>query len=114
MTPSKATLPSGSAGINTLDVVAAQRQFLHLGTPLTGCRLTAADASPVNGDGVVNTLDVIAIQRFFLSQTTGLGRCGKYQFAPTSRTYTGITTNQTAQNYGALVFGDTAGSPFVH
>src|SRR4029077_9458763 len=107
VTPTKATLPSGSAGINTLDVIAAQRQYLNLGTPLTGCRLTAADVSPVNGDGVINTLDVIAIQRFFLSQTTGLGRCGKYQFTPTSRTYTGITTNQTAQNYDALVFGDT-------
>jgi Concanavalin A-like lectin/glucanases superfamily/Carboxypeptidase regulatory-like domain/PQQ enzyme repeat len=114
VTPSKATLPSGSAGINTLDVVAAQRQFLNLGTPLTGCRLMAADASPVNGDGVVNTLDIIAIQRFFLSQTTGLGRCGKYQFNPASRSYTAITTNQTVQNYNALVFGDTAGSPFVH
>jgi hypothetical protein len=114
VTPTKATLPSGSAGINTLDVIAAQRQFLNLGTPLTGCRLTAADVSPVAGDGVVNTLDVIAIQRFFLSQPTGLGRCGKYQFNPTSRSYSGITTDQTAQNYDALVFGDTAGSPYVH
>jgi hypothetical protein len=114
VTPTKTALAPGSAGINTLGVIAAQKQFLNTGTPLTGCRLNAADASPVNGDGAVNTLDVVAIQRFFTFQTTGLGRCGRYQFTPASNTYTAITTNQTAQNYSALVFGDTAGSPFVH
>src|SRR5207249_3933534 len=47
VTPSKAARTPGSANINTVDVIATQRHFLNLGTPLTGCRLTAAD---VNGD----------------------------------------------------------------
>src|SRR5436190_11549044 len=38
MTPTKAALPAGSAGINTTDVVAIQRHFLVLGTPLSGCK----------------------------------------------------------------------------
>src|SRR5205814_4901509 len=42
VTPSKAAVPPGSAGINTVDVVATQRHFLIIGTPLAGCRLTAA------------------------------------------------------------------------
>src|SRR5213079_1248879 len=63
VTPTKAGLPPGSTGINTVDVVATQRHFLVIGTPLTGCRLTAAD---VNGDSAVNTVDVVAIQRYFL------------------------------------------------
>src|SRR4029450_7907948 len=96
-----------STGINTVDVIATQRHFLNLGTPLSGCRLTAAD---VNGDTSVNTIDVIAIQRFFLGLTTGIANTGKYQFTPANRTYTGVSTDQTSQNYDALVFGDTASS----
>ena len=111
VTPTKAALAPGSAGINTLDVVAIQRHFLNVGTPLTGCKLTAAD---VNASGSVNTLDVVATQRFFLGLLTGTANVGTYQFTPTNRTYTGITTDQTAQNYDAIVFGDVAGSTFVH
>src|SRR5439155_14046340 len=79
VTPTKSARVPGSANINTVDVVATQRHFLNLGTPLTGCRLTAAD---VNGDTSVNTVDVIAIQRFFLGLSTGIANTGKYQFNP--------------------------------
>ena len=92
MTPTKAALAPGSAGINTVDVIATQRHFLNIAL-LSGCRLTAAD---VNGDATVNTVDVIAIQRFFLGLSTGIANTGKYQFSPVNRTYTGITTDQTA------------------
>jgi hypothetical protein len=109
VTPSKTARAPGSAGINTVDVIATQRHFLNLGTPLSGCRLTAAD---VNGDAAINTVDVIAIQRFFLGLSTGIANTGKYKFAPVNRSYLGIISNQTAQNYNTLVFGDVA-SPFV-
>ena len=107
VTPTKAARVPGSANINTVDVIATQRHFLNLGTPLSGCRLTAAD---VNGDTSVNTVDVIAIQRFFLGLSTGIANTGKYKFTPVNRTYTGVLTNQTSQNYDTLVFGDTASS----
>jgi hypothetical protein len=107
VTPTKAARVPGSPNINTVDVIATQRHFLNLGTPLTGCRRTAAD---VNGDTAINTVDVIAIQRFFLSLSTGIANTGKYQFTPANRTYTGIVSSQTGQNYDTLVFGDTAAS----
>ena len=110
VTPTKTALSPGATGIDTVDVVAAQRHFLNIGTPLTGCRLTAAD---VNGDTTINTIDVIAIQRFFLALSTGIANVGKYQFNPANRSYLGIITNQTGQNYDTLVFGDVA-SVFVH
>ncbi len=110
MTSTKAARVPGSDNINTVDVIATQRHFLNLGTPLSGCRLTAAD---VNADTVVDTIDVIAIQRFFLGFSTGIANTGKYKFIPANRTYTSVTRNQTAQNYDALVFGDVASS-FVH
>jgi hypothetical protein len=109
ITPSKTTLPTGSANINTVDVLAVQRHFLLI-TPISaGCRLTAAD---VNGDSAVTTVDVIAIQRFFLSFPTGIANVGKYIFNP-NRSYPGLSSDQTGQNYDALVLGDVA-SGFVH
>lgn len=110
VTPSKASLTPGGPNITTVDVVAIQRHFLVIGTPLSGCRLTAAD---VNNSSTVDTVDVVATQRFFLALTTGIANVGKYQFAPVNRTYSGVTTDQTGQNYNTLVFGDVA-TPFVH
>src|SRR5205814_3452606 len=110
VTPTKAALASGSAGITTVDVIAIQRHFLNLGTPLTGCPLVAAD---VNGDNAVNTVDVIATQRFFLGLSTGIANVGKYQFSPANRSYAGLVSNMTGQNYDTLIFGEVA-SGFVH
>jgi hypothetical protein len=104
VTPTKAARTPGSANINTVDVIAVQKQFLT-GTFLSGCKLTAAD---VNGDTVVNTQDVIAVQRFFNGQTTAIAKVGKYKFTPVNRTYTNLLFDQTAQNYDTLVFGDVA------
>ena len=70
VTPTKTALAPGANGINTVDVIAIQKHFLIIGTPLSGCRLQAAD---VNGVAGVNTVDVIAVQRFFLTLATGHG-----------------------------------------
>ena len=112
VTPTKTALTPGSAGINTVDVVAIQRHVLGLGTPLTGCKLAAADVNPGPPAGI-NTVDVIAVQRFAVGLSTGIANTGKYQFTPTNRSYTGIVTNQTGQNYDTIVFGDVA-TGFVH
>src|SRR6266704_5545569 len=50
--------------------------------------------------------------RFYLGLTTAIANVGKYKFTPVSHSYKGIVRNQTAQNYDALVFGDTS-SGFV-
>ena len=109
VTPTKSALAPGSAGINTVDVVATQRHFLNLALLPIGCRQNAAD---VNGDTAINTVDVVAIQRFFLGLSTGIANVGKYRFMPANRTYPGVVNSQTAQNYDTLVFGDVA-SHFV-
>jgi hypothetical protein len=110
VTPTNAARTPGSSGIDTVDVIAIQRHFLNIGTPLSGCRLTAAD---VNNSSVVDTIDVIAVQRFFLALSTGIANVGKYQFNPVTRTYSGVVSDQTAQNYNTLIFGDVAFG-FVH
>lgn len=110
VTPSKAALAPGSAGITTVDVVAIQRHFLVIGVPLSGCGLSAADVNGVNG---VDTVDVVAVQRFFLGLSTGVANVGKYQFSPVTRAYAPLSSSQAGQNYDSLVFGDVASS-FVH
>ena len=111
VTPSKSALIPGSVGsaINTVDLLVVQRHFLNLGTPLSGCRLIAADVDGLNG---VNTVDVVAVQRFFLGLTTGIANVGKYHFNPANRSYSPLVISQTNQNYDTLIFGDVA-MPFA-
>ena len=110
VTPTKAARTPGSAGINGVDVLAVQKHFLGIALLPVGCRRDAAD---VNGGGVINGVDVLAIQKFFLGITSGIANVGKYQFTPVNRTYTGVVSDQTAQDYDALVFGDVTGA-FIH
>jgi len=109
VTPSKSALAPSAPGINIVDVVAAQRHFLNVALIPPGCRRTAAD---VNGDTVINVVDVVAIQRFSLGQSNGIANTGRYQFTPASRSYPGVVTDQTGQDYDTLVFGDIV-SPFA-
>jgi hypothetical protein len=69
-------------------------------------------AADVTGNSVADTLDVLGVQRFFLGFTTGTFNTGKYQFSPPSRSYSGVITDQTAQNYDAFVYGDVQ-TPFI-
>jgi len=108
VTPTKPALVAGAAGISTGDVIAVQRHYLGIAT-LSGCRLKAAD---VNGDNAINNVDITAVLRFNLGYPAGTANVGKYQFVPVSRSYSAIVSDQTYQNYDALVLGDVA-SPFV-
>jgi hypothetical protein len=110
VTPSKDALPSGSAGIDTVDVIAAQFHYLTVALIPPGC---GRDAANVNGDNRIDTSDVVAIQRFFLGRPFGFANVGKYQFTPAGRTYPMIASDQTGQDYVALVFGDIVAS-YVH
>jgi hypothetical protein len=90
-------------------VLAVQRHYLNITSILPRCHLMAAD---VNGDSVITTVDAIAIDRFYLGLSTGLANVGKDQFNPAHRNYANLFSNQTNQNYDALIFGDVA-APFV-
>lgn len=108
VTVTKAQLAPASSGINNVDFLGVQRHYLQI-QPLTGCHLNAAD---VNGDSAVNNIDATAINRFYLGFSTGIANVGKYRFTPTSRIYSGITTDQNDQNFDTIVLGDVA-APFV-
>jgi hypothetical protein len=105
LTPTKTALSTTAAGIDTADVIGAQRHFLGL-TSLNGCALTAADADK---DSTVDTVDAIAIQRFFIGANGGTGHVGEWQFSPARRPYSNLATSQSAQGYESLVIGDITG-----
>ncbi len=104
--PSKVRRTPGSAGINTVDVVAEQNHALSR-VLLTGCRLAAGEAA---GGAGINTVDVLAIQAFALGRTipAQIGNVGIYSFTPANRTYTALSSSQTNQNFDTLILGDVA------
>ena len=104
VTLTKANRVPGSAGINTVDVLAVQKHFLNIPPALTACHLAAGDVAPPF-NGLPNTVDVIAVQKFFLNNP-GTANVGQYQFIPASLFYTPLTTDQTGQDFSALIFGD--------
>jgi CSLREA domain-containing protein len=106
LTPTKTALAPMAPGIDTADVIAAQRHFLGL-APLSNCPLTAANANPAQ-DSLVDTVDAIAIQQFFLGAGSGTADVGKWRFNPGSQSYPNLSTSQ-SQDYSALVIGDITG-----
>jgi hypothetical protein len=107
VTPSRAAIPAGSwAGITTSAVIRVQQHFLGPPNPaLTGCGLAAAD---VNEDTAVNTIDATGIQQWVvILPLPASNKTGEWRFVPGNRMYnTGVTTNQTNQDYDAYVLGD--------
>lgn len=103
--PSKARVVPGTAGIDTIDVIAVQRHYLN--NPLTGCSLIAAD---IDGNGRIDTIDAVGIQRFAVGGTVGIADVGKYRFAPVNRTYLNLMTDQNDQDYDTVLVGDVVTS----
>ena len=104
VTPSKARLMPGSSGIDKDDVSEAIRLRGPIQRPVE-CLLVAADVNGIHG---IDYVDIIAIQRFSLGLSTGIANVGSYQFTPVNRSYSPLLTNQTAQNYDTILFGDLA------
>ena len=97
--PFKQAVQPAMGGINSVDAIAVKQHFLGIRT-LTGCAYAAAD---VTGDGVIDTADAIAIRQFFLNFPAGL--VGNYVFMPQSIQYNNVTTNQSGQDYSAVILG---------
>ena len=69
---------------------------------------TVVDLTGSNNSGTISVTDIIAIQAFILQRASGFANTGQYQFNPVNRSYPGVVSDQTGQNYDTLVFGDVA------
>jgi hypothetical protein len=110
VTPNASPMTPGASGalINTLDALAVDFHYINVAPLPPGCQKEAAE---VNGNGIIDTLDVVAIQRFFIGRTFGIGNAGKFVFHPANRSYSGIVTDQTGQDYDSVLIGDVVTTP---
>ncbi len=105
VTPSKTGGIPQPATISGLDSALIAQHVVSLIT-LNSTQLTVAD---VSGTGGVTSFDAALIARY-AATLPGSGSTGNWIFTPVSRSYPNVNTNQTAQDYSALLMGDVTGN----
>ena len=88
-------------GINAQDIGLVRRLAagIDVATPCT------AVAGDVNNTGAINAQDTGLLRRF-VAGLAGSGVSGTWKFIPPSRTYNDLTSDQTNQNYEAILVGE--------
>lgn len=102
ITPSKANQING---ISNLDASRIAQHIAGL-TVLNANQLIAADTS---GNGSVSSLDASYIAQFVAS-IPNPSITGTWKFLPANRAYPNVQTNQTNQDYSAILVGDVTGN----
>jgi hypothetical protein len=101
--------PSKTGGVNSalsgLDSARVAQHVVGLIT-LNSTQLTVAD---VSGAGGVSSFDSALIARYTVSLPNS-GSSGTWVFTPVNRSYPNVNTNQTGQDYIALLMGDVTGN----
>ena len=103
VTPSK-TGDTGDA-ISSLDASLIARYAVQLET-LNANQLIAAD---VSGNSGINSFDAALVAQYLVN-IANPGNAGTWKFAPVSRSYTDLISNQIGENYDAILMGDVTGN----
>ncbi len=103
VTPSKTGEDFGALTGNDSALIAQHVVGL---TTLNATQQTVAD---VSGAGGVTSFDAALIARYVVA-LPGSGSSGTWRFVPVNRSYPNVNTNQTAQDYSALLMGDVTGN----
>jgi len=100
--------PTKTGDVNSISNLDASRIAQHIVglTTLSANQLIAADTS---GNGVVGALDAAYIAQFVAS-IPNPSITGTWKFLPASRSYPNVLTNQTNQNYSAVLVGEVTGN----
>jgi CSLREA domain-containing protein len=91
-------------GLQSFDASNVARYVAGLDVPTANQRI-AADA---DNDGVLTSFDAALIARY-VAGLPGTGIIGAWKFVPASRTYSALGANQSAQDFTAILVGDTSG-----
>ena len=92
-------------GIESLDASDTARYVAGLTVPSTNQQI-AADS---DGDAILTSFDASLIARFVVGLPNA-GNVGTWKFIPASRFYPALSSNQTNQNFSAILVGDTGGN----
>lgn len=95
------------SGLSALDSAMIAQHVVGIIT-LNATQQTVAD---VSGNGGINSFDAALIARY-VAALSGSGSSGTWKFVPVSRAYANVNTNQTGQDYDALLMGDVTGNWF--
>ena len=104
LTPSKVD-DVGALHIESADASKAARFVAGLDVP-TANQIIAADA---DGDGILTSFDAALIARY-AAGLPNFGIVGTWKFVPVNRSYSSLAANQSAQNFTAILVGDTDGN----
>ena len=107
-TVSPAKVGGQNGAINSFDAGKIAQHVAGI-SPLTGNQPLIAD---VSNNGVISSFDAAEIANYVVSGSPA-GLTGTWKFSPVNRSYPGVVTDQTAQNYDAVIFGDVA-TAYVH
>ena len=103
--------PSKSEGVNGISAYDASLVLQHDAGLIT-LSGSAATAGDVNKSGAITSMDAFYILQKAVDLITlpfqGAGRV--WNFAPQTRTYTGLASNQSGQNFDAILLGDPSGN----
>jgi len=104
VTPSKTGAVSGITTVDATRIL----QFLASTLTLTACQQLAADTSQ---NSVITTTDVTHILNFLASNPpVASNHTGEWRFNPTNHSYVSIITDQTNQNFDAMLLGEVSGN----
>lgn len=109
ITPTKTGLGDVN-GITPFDSTLILRHLASGGTLLTGNQLIAGDS---NGSGGISPFDSTQVLRYLAAgsvPTAGTGLVASWRFLPTSRNYTSLSANASAQNFDGILVGEVNGS----
>jgi hypothetical protein len=96
----------GDTTVTSFDAALAAR-CANGNESLSGYQRYAAD---VNGDAAVRMNDAMQIARYAVDlEGSGTNKAGDWIFDPPQRSYTNLQTDQTGQNYVAVIRGDVDG-----
>ncbi len=93
------------SGISAQDIGILRRLAAGIDTP-TPCQSIAGDT---DNNGSLGAQDIGFLRRF-VAQLTTTGITGSWKFSPASKTYLSLVSNQTNQDYDALLIGDVDGN----
>lgn len=91
--------------VSALDASLVAQHVIEL-TTLNASKQTAAD---VSGNGTITSFDAGLIARFSVD-LPDTEQAGVWKFTPVNRTYPNLETDQTNQNYTAILMGDVTGN----
>jgi uncharacterized protein (TIGR03437 family) len=103
LTPTKT---GDTNGIASFDAALVAQHVVGIST-LTSCQQLAGDTS---NNSELSSFDAALIAQFVVGITNPASIAGTWKFVPPTRSYTNLSSDQTGQNFDAVLVGDVSGN----